>query len=119
MENKNYLYNNYLNMARNLRTDNNLLKAMSFYKKAYALDIGKHDIELLMDMALLYDELGLSTEAENKYFEIIKLDEDEARAYYGLAIIYDDKDELEKAKEYYEKAIEKNPNYLSFVQMKL
>ena len=44
-------------------------------------------------------------------FEVISLDEDEARAYYGLAIIYDDNDELGKAKKYYEKAIEKNPNY--------
>ena len=90
MQNKNYLYNNYLNMARNLRTENNLLKALSFYKKAYSLEIGKKDIELLIDMALIYDEIGLKSEAEEKYFEIIELDKDEARAYYGLAIIYDD-----------------------------
>ena len=37
------------------------------------------------------------------------LDEDEARAYYGLAVIYDEGDDLEKAKIYYKKAIEKNP----------
>ena len=42
MQNKNYLYNNYLNMARNLRTENNLLKALSFYKKAYNLEIGRN-----------------------------------------------------------------------------
>ncbi len=30
MQNKNYLYNNYLNMARNLRTENNLLKSFVF-----------------------------------------------------------------------------------------
>ena len=111
MENKNYLYNNYLNMARNLRTENNILKSLTFYQKAYAMNIGKQDIELLMDMALIYDEIGFLDEAERKYLEIIELDEDEARAYYGLAIIYDENDELEKAKEYYEKAIEKNPNY--------
>ncbi len=111
MENKNYLYNNYINMARNLRSENNLLKAISFYQKAYALNIGKEDIELLMDMALIYDEIGLSGDAEKKYREVIELDEDDARAYYGLAIIYDENDELEKAKNYYEKAIEKNPNY--------
>ncbi len=98
MQNKNYLYNNYLNMARNLRTENNLLKALSFYKKAYNLEIGKKDIELLIDMALIYDEIGLKSEAEEKYFEVIELDKDEARAYYGLAIIYDDNDELGTAK---------------------
>ena len=105
MQNKNYLYNNYLNMARNLRTENNLLKALSFYKKAYNLEIGKKDIELLIDMALIYDEIGLKSEAEEKYFEVIELDKDEARAYYGLAIIYDDNDELGTAKKYYEKLL--------------
>ena len=111
MEDKNYLYINYLNMARNLRTEKNLLKALSFYKKAYKLDVGKTDVELLLDMALLYDEAGLKKEAEDKYLEVLKLDEDEARAYYGLAIIYDDEDKLGIAKKYYKKAIEKNPNY--------
>ena len=63
MENKNYLYNNYINMARGLTTEKNLLKALKFYKKAYSLSIGKDDIELLMDMALIYDEIGLCSEA--------------------------------------------------------
>ncbi len=49
-------------------------------------------------MALIYDEIGLKSEAEEKYFEVIELDKDEARAYYGLAIIYDDNDELGTAK---------------------
>ena len=61
MENKNYLYNNYLNMARNLRTEGNLLKSLSFYKKAYGLNIGKMDTELIMDMALIYAMLGFVT----------------------------------------------------------
>ena len=90
MENKNYLYNNYLNMARNLRTDGNLLKALSFYKKAYGLNIGKIDTELIMDIALIYDEIGLKADAEEKYKEVLKLDDDDARAYYGLSVIYDE-----------------------------
>ena len=81
MENKNYLYNNYINMARNLRTEKNLLRALKFYKKAYSLNIGKDDIELLMDMALIYDEIGLCIEAEEKYREVLKLDEDEAKTF--------------------------------------
>ena len=105
MENKNYLYNNYLNMARNLRTDGNLLKAISFYKKAYGLNIGKTDTELLMDMALIYDEIGLKGDAEEKYKEVIDIDEDDARAYYGLAVIYDEEGKLNLAEEYYKKAI--------------
>ena len=108
MENKNYLYNNYLNMARNLRTEGNLLKSLSFYKKAYGLNIGKMDTELIMDMALIYDEIGLKADAEEKYNEVLKIDEDDARAYYGLAVIYDEDGELNKAKEFYKKAIEKN-----------
>ena len=68
-------------MARNLRTDGNLFKALSFYKKAYSLNIGKIDTELIMDIALIYDEIGLKADAEEKYKEVLKLDEDDARAY--------------------------------------
>ncbi len=111
MENKNYLYDNYLNMARNLKSERNLLKALKFYKKAYALNIGKTDIEFLLDMALLYDEIGLGKEAEEKYLEIINLDEDEPRAYYGLGTIHDELGNLSKAKEYYKISIQKDSSY--------
>ncbi len=101
MENKNYLFDNYINIARNSKIDGDNLKALKFYKKAYSLPIGKGDIDLLLDMALLYDELGFKDLAEKKYKEVIDIDKGEASAYYGLGVLYDEDKEYEKAIEYY------------------
>ena len=98
MENKNYLFDNYINIARNSKIDGDNLKALKFYKKAYSLPIGKGDIDLLLDMALLYDELGFKDLAEKKYKEVIDIDKGEASAYYGLGVLYDEDKEYEKAK---------------------
>lgn len=111
MVNKNYLFDNYINMARNLKEDNNPLKALKFYKKAYDLPIGKNDIELIIDMALLYDQLGFRDYAKEKYKKVIEIDSNYANAYYGLAVIYDEEEKYEEAIKYYKKSIELNPNY--------
>ena len=111
MENKNYLYSNYINMARECITNKEDLKALKFYKKAYDMPIGKEDIELLIDMALLYDKIGLKDYAEKRYKEVLKIDNKCANAYYGLGVLYDEKEDFDNAIKYYKEAIKYNPSY--------
>ena len=80
----NYLFNNHINVARSFKEEGNKLKALQFYKKAYNFEEGKKDIELLLDMALLYHELEQMDLAEEKYREVLEIDNNEERAYYGL-----------------------------------
>ena len=96
MENKNYLYRNYINIARRCVEEKNDIKALKFYKKAYDLEIGKTDIELLLDMALLYDKIGLKDNAIKRYLEVIDIDSTYANAYYGIGVIYDEIQEYDK-----------------------
>ena len=84
---------------------------MYFYLKAYSCEGGNKDKELILDMALLYDEMGQLEKAKEKFKEIITLDPLEERAYYGMAIVYDNRGQFRKAVEFYKKAIEINPNY--------
>ncbi|MDZ4957103.1 hypothetical protein GNF51_15115, partial [Clostridium perfringens] len=44
----------------------------------------------ILDMALLYDKLGYKDLSEEKYREAILLEENDARAYYGLGVLYDE-----------------------------
>lgn len=57
MVNEKHLFNNYINIARNFVSEKNYFKALKFYNKAYKFDEGKKDIELILDMALLYDKI--------------------------------------------------------------
>lgn len=109
--NNNYLYENYIKIARAHLTEKNELKALKFYKKAYELFSESRDIELLTDMALLYHKIGLLDYSKNMYLEAIRQDSNYANGYYGLGIIYDDEEDYDNAIKYYEKAIEINPNY--------
>ena len=110
MNNKNYLFDNYINIARASKNEKNDLKALKFYKKAYDLPMGKKDIELLLDMALLYDKIGLKEYAEKMYKEVLLIDKTYANAYYGLGVLYDENEDYSKALEYYDKAIFYNNN---------
>lgn len=106
-----YQFYNYMNLARNFNSEKNYLKALKFYKKAYKYELGKKDIELLLDMAILYDKTGDKGKAEEKYREVIKIDNNDARAYYGLGVLYDEDGFYDDALEYYGKAIEIDENY--------
>ena len=105
MTNQRYIFNNYINIARTFVSEKNLFKALKFYNKAYKLQEGKEDIELILDMALLYDKVLRKDMSEEKYREVLELDENEARAYYGLAVLYDEDGFYNEAIEFYNKAI--------------
>ena len=105
MSDKRYIFENYLNIARNFVSEKEYSKALKFYNKAYRFEQGKKDIELILDIALLYDKLGYKAEAEEKYRSAINIDKSDARAYYGLGVLYDEDGFLEEAIEYYKLAI--------------
>ena len=99
-------------MARGFRKEKKLNRALKFYKKANNLSAGKKDKDLILDIALLYDELGFKEIAKKKYKEAIEIDPDFENAYYGLAVVYDQEKDYKRAMQYYKKAIEINPNEL-------
>lgn len=102
MADNNYRLSNYKIIASQFRkSDPN--KAIAFYEKAYSCAGENKDIELLFDMALLYDELDEDEKAEEKYYEILDLVPTEERAYYGLAILQDKKGEYSKAIDFFKR----------------
>lgn len=111
MKDNRYLFENYINIGRDFVTKKEYVKALKFYKKAYSFLEGKRDIELILDMAILFDKLGYKELSEEKYNEVIKLEKNDARAYYGLGVLYDEDGFLEDAIDYYKKAIELDNKY--------
>ena len=59
MEDKSYIFENNLNIARGYVGEKEYSKALKFFKKAYKSNLGKNDIELIIDIALIYDILNL------------------------------------------------------------
>lgn len=110
MKESNYKINNYKIIASQFRASDPL-KSINFYEKAYSCAVENKDVELLFEMALLYDELDEDEKAEEKYYEILDLMPTEERAYYGLAILYDKKEEYSKAIDFFQRSIELNPKY--------
>ncbi|WP_441294420.1 tetratricopeptide repeat protein [Clostridium sp. 29_15] len=91
--------------------EKNYLKALKFLKKAYACPDGKKDIDLILDLAFLYDKIADFNSAEKMYKMALDIDNTCAIAYYGLGIIYDDDESYEEAIECYKKAIENDNKY--------
>lgn len=110
MREHNYRINNYKVLASQFRKSNPY-KAILFYERAYSCSGENKEIELLFEMALLYDELDEDEKAEEKYYEILNIIPTEERAYYGLAILCDKKEEYNKAIEFFQEAIKLNPQY--------
>ena len=84
---------------------------IKFFKKAYNCPEGKEDIDLILDLAFLYDKISHFDLAEKMYKRVLEIDDSNAIAYYGLGIILDDDGLYEEAIEYYKKAIENDNKY--------
>ncbi|WP_242967950.1 tetratricopeptide repeat protein [Tepidibacter mesophilus] len=106
-----YMINNYKNIANKFCEDGNFIKAINFYNKAYELEGGSEDIDLLLDMALAYDDMENYDFAKQKYEEVLSIDENEPRAYFGLGVLYDNKEDYITSIKYYEKAVEIDDKY--------
>lgn len=108
---RSYLFNNYISIARGFLAEKNNMKALKFLKMAYKCDEGKEDIELLLDIALLYDKIGNPILSKKMYEEALSIDANEARAYYGIGILFDEGGNYEEAIECYKKAIAIDDKY--------
>lgn len=106
-----YMFENYISIGRSFVAEKNYLKALKFLKKAYACPDGKKDIDLILDLAFLYDKIADFNSAEKMYKMALDIDNTCAIAYYGLGIIYDDDESYEEAIECYKKAIENDNKY--------
>lgn len=99
----------YRHLGEDAFDDEKYLKALNYFQKAYAL--GDRSGELLLDLALTYEALGNDEEALKAFHELLEVDPEECRAYYGIGSILDDRKDLKGALPYYEKAITLNPFY--------
>ena len=107
---ENYQY--YLNqkaVASHYLELGNVLKALEHFNNAYHTSFGTEDLDLMLDLAFLYDEIDDRKKALELFYEMIKIDSEFPTSYYGIATIYDDDEEYEKAIYYYQKTI-KNEN---------
>lgn len=84
------------------------LKALNYFLKAYE---ETQDEDLLIDIALLYQELGNTTKAYETFETILEKNPEECIAYYGIATLLDEEEKYAEATSYYEKAVEINPFY--------
>lgn len=99
----------YRHLGEDAFDDEKYLKALNYFQKAYHL--GDRSSELLLDLALTYEALGNDEQALKAFQELIEVDPDECRAYYGIGSILDERKDLKAALPYYEKAIALNPFY--------
>lgn len=111
MKNNSYMLNNYMILAEKFADEDDVDRALDFYNKAYQLREGRRNIELLLDMAVFYDELGKEHLAIEKFKEVIDINPEDARAYYGLAMTFDNDMEYDDAIKLYKKAIELDDKY--------
>lgn len=102
---------NYIVLAEKSYLDDDIKRSLSFYKKSLGFSSKEEYINSLFNIALIYDELELFSESMRTYKEILSLDIDNPGAYYGVAIMEEQLGNLDKALEYFFKAIEKDGHY--------
>ena len=98
----------YLHLGEKALLEEKPLKALHYFTRAYEIT---QDSALLLEMAMLNQELGHLEDALSYYKKMALLDSEECRAYYGMATVYDEQDCPEQAILLYEKAIAINPLY--------
>ena len=77
--------NNYVLLAEKFYLDDNKEKAIGFYNKALNFNKSKEDdMDILFNIAMIYDELEMYVESIHTYEKIIDIDEDNPGAYYGI-----------------------------------
>ncbi|QVK18903.1 tetratricopeptide repeat protein [Mycoplasmatota bacterium] len=83
--------------------------ALNYYLEAEK--IINHSQSLLIDIALIYDELGDYENAKRYYHKVLDYDVNNPIAYYGLATIFDNMKQFDEAIAYYKEAIRLDEHY--------
>ena len=82
----------------------NLTEAMVDYEKALMLKPDHTDA--LNALGVLYEEVGLPKNAEEKYLTVISIDRKYLPAYFNLGILYWNQGNMKKASYYFQKRVE-------------
>lgn len=72
----------------------------------------KKSLQYTLELALVYEQLGLFFRSGRIYYKIVKKFPDDPRGYYGIAILHDNKKQYPKAITWYKKALEVNPEFI-------
>lgn len=83
--------------------------ALNYYLEAEK--IINHSQSLLIDIALIYDELGDYENAKQYYHKVLDFNINNPIAYYGLATIYDNTKQYDEAIAFYKEAIRLDEYY--------
>lgn len=103
---------NYILLAENNYLQDDKEKAIHFYNKSLEFKgLKEEDIEILFNIALIYDELNMPLDSKNTYDRILKLDSTNPGAYYGIAIMEEQLGNDDKAIYCYQQAIKSDSKY--------
>ena len=103
---------NYILLAENHYLQGDKEKAIHFYNKSIEFKgLKEEDIEILFNIALIYDELNLPLDSKDAYNRILKLDPTNPGAYYGIAIMEEQLGNDDMAIYRYQQAIKSDPEY--------
>ncbi len=69
-------------------------------------------LEHSLNLALLYEQLGLTFRAARIYYKNVKTFPDDPRSYYGIAILYDNKKRYQDAIKWFKKALSVDANFV-------
>ena len=86
--------------------------ALRDYKEIIGKTRGIDSVVVLTLMGDAYREKGLWDHAIEKYNNAIALDQTFAAAYYGIGIVFMNKREIERASDYFNKALSIDPNHV-------
>lgn len=100
----------YINLGKAFYDKNDVDNALTIYKRA--LELNPHSSELHCNIGYLYWDKGDLEEAIKEYELSIKYNPEYAIPYNNIGVIYlDDHARVQKAIEYFSKAISANENY--------
>ncbi len=81
------------------------------YRALYRMN-PKKSLQISLELALVYEQLGFYFRAARIYFRVIRSFPKDPRGYYGIAILHDNKKQYTEAISWYKKALEANPEFV-------
>lgn len=94
----------YRKEAARLQANNDLVNALTFYKKA--LEFDPNDVETMNDIGVIYESLNDPVSAAAMYKQILELNPQYLPAYTNLAFLYEAKNDTRNATYYWQKRYE-------------
>lgn len=112
MKEKQYKYQNHRILAHKFMEEENLEKAREQFEIIVSRQPQQMEEEDFIDLGLIYIETECYEEAARIYAKLMFWYPESAQGYYGLALIEEEKGNMDLAIDYYLKAIEVEPDYL-------